>query len=459
MSAKFNFMNDLVNKNHQSFNEYKNINWLNPYEAENAETKREILISHFSSNVNWSFKNTKPWINQISKGCELCGKGEWSCLFITGRCNANCFYCPATQNSDDTPMAQQLSFENSEEYANFINYFNFKGCSFSGGEPFLVFEKLVEFLKTIRKKCSPDLYIWMYTNGILGIEDKFKKLKSIGLNEVRFDIGATNYEIETIKRASGIIENITVEIPMDPDKTDLIKDLIPQLEKIGVTNLNLHQMRLTKHNANKLLQKKYTFLHGEHPTVLESELAALEIINFVDSNHHKIGVNYCAFQYKTRFQKAGYRSKILSKVNEIDEVTENGYILKLYKSENSISEINNFNTHSIRNLIETKAIHKISVSEFLNNFSEYEFVIMDFSGAVITDNSANKLKNDCIIIEDRKFIIEIGRPIEPLIISKEKLFDLSEIMKGVQKPESPEDEVLFQAWRYYSIEQHFRSYF
>jgi len=120
------------------------------------------------------FKDTKPFYRQISKGCKLCGAGFWSCLFITGKCNANCFYCPTSQTNDDLPTTQGLSFESASAYAEYVNYFKFKGVGFSGGEPFLVFDRVVEFLKKLRKKCAPDLYVWLYTNGILVDEIKLK---------------------------------------------------------------------------------------------------------------------------------------------------------------------------------------------------------------------------------------------------------------------------------------------
>ena len=68
--------------------------------------------------------------------------------------------------------------------------------------------------------------------------------------------------------------------------------------KAGVTNLNLHQLRLTKYNAPKLLKHNYTYIHAEQPIVLESELAALEILDFARSENLKIGINYCSFFFK-----------------------------------------------------------------------------------------------------------------------------------------------------------------
>lgn len=38
-----------------------------------------------------------------------------------------------------------------------------------------------------------NIYFWLYTNGINVTEDKCKLLKNNGINEIRFDLAATNY--------------------------------------------------------------------------------------------------------------------------------------------------------------------------------------------------------------------------------------------------------------------------
>lgn len=191
MNAYDLYLNDLLNKNRDKFSACKNIRWMNTSQAMDAQEKRDNLIKIKA--FMWYFKDTKPIVNTLSHGCKLCGEGSWSCLFITNKCNAKCFYCPTAQLKDETPATQSLTFENAESYAGYINYFRFKGVSFSGGEPLLFFERTLHYLKTLRKLCRPDLYIWMYTNGILATSEKIRMLADHGLNEIRFDIGATGY--------------------------------------------------------------------------------------------------------------------------------------------------------------------------------------------------------------------------------------------------------------------------
>src|SRR5690554_3761620 len=170
MEPFYNYLNKLVGISRNQFDEFPQIKWLNSSIALKAQMKKDKL----SAGLSWMHKSTKPYYHHISPGCKLCGEGTWSCLFITNKCNAHCFYCPASQEKDEIPSTQSLTFNSPKNYAEYINYFGFKGISFSGGEPLLFFDRTLQYLRTIREKCHPDIYIWMYTNGILATPEKFR---------------------------------------------------------------------------------------------------------------------------------------------------------------------------------------------------------------------------------------------------------------------------------------------
>jgi len=324
MDAYYAYLNNLVNKNRQEFSGEFQAEWVNPYTAMEVMEKRNSLLSEINTSF---FKETKPYVNAISKGCTLCGEGIWSCLFITNKCNAGCFYCPAPQTNDSVPSTQNLTFSTPQAYAEYINYFNFKAASFSGGEPLLYFERTLHYLQALRKLCKPDLYIWLYTNGILADKEKLRILAQNGLNEIRFDIGATNYSLDNVSRAAKFIENVTIEIPAVPEEKDTLIALLPAMAEAGIKYLNLHQLRLTKHNYAQFAKRNYTYIPAERPIVLESEMAALEIMKHAKDNAIPIGINYCSFHYKHRFQKAGYRKLLAEKfADNKSTITENGYI-------------------------------------------------------------------------------------------------------------------------------------
>lgn len=119
----------------------------------------------------------------------------------------------------------------------------------------LYFERTLEYLKAVRKNCDPDIYTWMYTNGILADKEKFQQLADARLNEVRFDIDATGFSLDKIAFAKGVVPVITIEIPANPEETERLKKMLYDIIEAGVTNLNLHQLRLTRYNVSKLSKK------------------------------------------------------------------------------------------------------------------------------------------------------------------------------------------------------------
>ena len=297
------------------------------YRLMEADEERSRLISEIEGKVGYLSNGTKPFAHAVSPGCRLCGEGHWSCLFVNNRCNCKCFYCPTPQVDTSIPETQGITFDNPENYIGYIKKFGFKGVGLSGGEPLLTFGTTINFLSKIKKEFGDSVYVWMYTNGTLLDKEKAIKLAESGLDEIRFDLAATEYNTKYLKLALGKIPNVTVEIPAIPEDIAQLKNMAIELDSLGVNYLNLHQMRLTPHNFKNLFNRHYTFLHGQKVTVLESELTALKIINFVFQHGLTLPVNYCSFHYKSHYQKVAFRKKAAAFVfNGQEEINQNGFI-------------------------------------------------------------------------------------------------------------------------------------
>lgn len=309
------------------------LNWVGEVENDETAIQRNLVLDEIEKlGGAFDFLGSKTDSRYLSPGCRICGEGAWSCLFINGMCNAKCFYCPSRQDEILDPTTNSFVFNSADKYADYINSFGFKGVSFSGGEPFLTFELMLEYLKVVRKKCDSSIYIWAYTNGALVNESMLKKLKAEGLNELRFDIGAFDYSLKKPALAAKIIDTVTVEIPMVPDHYELVKNLVNPIKDIGVKHLNLHQLRTNSHNLSNMVERDYKFLHGRKVTVFQSELFALKIL------HHSlktggVPVNYCSFVFKESFQSSATRKRYADICVEPNEhITQNGYIRRVDES-------------------------------------------------------------------------------------------------------------------------------
>ncbi|MDD3011858.1 MAG: 4Fe-4S cluster-binding domain-containing protein [Bacteroidales bacterium] len=449
MIPYLDYLNHLINKNSEEFGRYKNLKWLSPFEAESYEQKRNQLLS---ASLNWSFLATKPWINYLSKGCQICGSGKWLCLFIAGKCNASCFYCPAPQQQDDIPTAQQLQFNDAVGFREFVDFFAFSGVSFSGGEPLLAFNNVIHYLRELRKNGNPTLYIWLYTNGILASQEKLKKLAAEGLDEIRFDIGATGYNLTALKKATHLFPTLTVEIPAIPEEREKLKQLLPQLIDAGVTQLNLHQLRLTHYNAEKLIARGYTFLHGEAPVALESELTALEIMQFAVEKHLPIGVNYCNLQYKRRFQKAGYRKTIATKfADPLEKVTKQGFLRSLYVSEEEIQYLETLNHPQLS---------RVTTEQFLSCFSRYKTVIVRYRGILLHEDYGEYLQTVPFNTGSKTLQCTPANAIIPIELHGEQIQKFVQLITSENDAMAPPDnETLFLIWQHEFIEKGLRPYY
>ena len=320
-----------IEQNRQEYGErYGLLNWVSDPAARAAEGQRQDMLARLHDRVSYGFNDTKIDCRHLSPGCALCGQGLWSCLFINGRCNCRCFYCPTAQEEIGLPTTNTLTFPEPQPYLEYLQEFGFRGVSLSGGEPFLTFDLALEFVRAIKKRFAGGMYLWMYTNGTLTHADQFRQLRDAGLDEIRFDIGAVNNDLRFAKAALGIIPAVTVEIPAVPEDKETIKDRIREMAGMGIRHLNLHQMRLTPFNLDQFTRRGYTFLHGLRATVLESELTALELLLFTLDEDLPLPVNYCSFHYKNSFQHAGSRRRAAGRLRKSHEdITEKGYLRSL----------------------------------------------------------------------------------------------------------------------------------
>lgn len=375
---------EMIRKNQQDYiDTYTSMNWLTPQKADAATRYREELIRDIFDThprgPGWQFSETKLFTHSISPGCNLCGNGEWSCLFINGICNANCFYCPSSQKKPGQPMTSTIEFSNAQDYAEYVRQFQIKGVSFSGGEPLMTFDKVLLFLKTLRSKVSHPLYIWMYTNGLLLTEDKLSALRDNGLDEIRIDISANHYHLDALKKAVGVIPCVTVEIPAIPEDMAITKQVIKELHASGANHLNLHQLRCTPFNVHKFINRSYTFLHGPGITILETEAAALELIKFSLDQNISLPINYCSFTYRHQFQKAGAQKRNARLIKAPHEdVTATGHIrtMSLYGEKEQIGSLHR---HLLSKGLDTSLWKQSSACDQLF-FNEQLWPFLDLTG-------------------------------------------------------------------------------
>jgi pyruvate formate-lyase activating enzyme-like uncharacterized protein len=273
--------------------------------------------------------------SELSKGCRLCQQGKWLCIYITYKCTAGCPFCPSPFHDDRIFSSFGNNKENILEYLKIID---FGGISFSGGDPFLVFDRMYDWL-IFFKKHLPKYYYWVYTNGLAVDEDKLEKLAIEGMDEIRFNIAATDYMSPTIwekiKKARKNFSYVTIEIPSIKNDYRKLIEALDKAEEIGIDYLNLHDYILSAHELKTTREPVNEFLLNK-TNVLRYLVSSVEntnkIAGLINSQDYHFHINHCSMEQKEG-QMLQRRFKMRSVFNkkEIDTELDAGLVCNYYQ--------------------------------------------------------------------------------------------------------------------------------
>lgn len=308
---------------------YRDLLWFSEQEGNIATKQRDELLAAVAGWVSYSFHDTKPHSGPLSPGCLICGSGGWDCNFIIGLCTRHCFYCPQDPSirAERESSSDGMIFKNPAEHIRFLKTFQIRGVGFSGGEPSIVLDRVLSHISAIRQEFGNSLYLWMYSNGDRLDRSALKELQNAGLNEVRIDLSARNYDLAPLVLSKEYIPTVTVEIPAIPEDFSVLTELLGKLEAAGVNFLNLHQLTATAYNYRALRQRHYHFLHQSGIPIFESEICALRLLLFAREHGIQLPINYCCSAYKQRFQGRDRRTRQGRAVLKgFEEITAAGYI-------------------------------------------------------------------------------------------------------------------------------------
>jgi pyruvate formate-lyase activating enzyme-like uncharacterized protein len=220
-------------------------------------------------------------------GCEICVRKGYLSFQVGFACNARCPFCflettPPDQRHEDEP------YHRSALLKHFLRHVGeWEGVSLSGGEPLLYLPELAECVGEMRA-AQPGLHFWLYTNGILADEEHLRAVLELGITEIRFNLAATNYGevvLANLALAREIFPHLAVEVPCYPPQRQALLACLPELERIGIDQLNLQELWVTPSNVNDMpgegyqagvLFRKKHFLVGSRRLTYEAMARCLE---------------------------------------------------------------------------------------------------------------------------------------------------------------------------------------
>jgi len=195
---------------------------------------------------------------KISPGCRQCLTGRGlNAIRKTNRCNLKCPFC---YNYGEMGSQEPIG----------DGYWEIGGCRYREDdikalidiqgapaavsyvylEPFMEIEKYYQVMKVFH---DAGVHQHMYTNGTLADKDNLRALGEAGLDELRFNLGATDCSdrvIENIAEAKKYIPRVGIETPMTPGYHEKLMEKKERILSTGVDLMNMAELHLNPNNVS-----------------------------------------------------------------------------------------------------------------------------------------------------------------------------------------------------------------
>ena len=193
---------------------------------------------------------------RFPRGCRSCLTGTGlSAIRKTNKCNVQCRFCYNYGELDRIPPIGEGLWEigGTRFYEKDIDLLlsiqnKPTGVSYVYLEPFMEIEK---YYGIIARFHAAGVHQHMYTNGLLCTEENLRVLGEAGLDELRFNLGASGCAdsvIDSIRLAKRFIPCVGIETPMTPEFEEAFQRKKDAILSTGLDFMNCAELHLNPNN-------------------------------------------------------------------------------------------------------------------------------------------------------------------------------------------------------------------
>jgi uncharacterized protein len=240
--------------------------------------------------------------SKFPQGCRSCLLGTGlSAVRKTNTCNLRCKFCYNYGEMDSIPPVGEGMWEigGTRFYEKDIDLLlsiqrKPTGISYVYLEPFMEIEK---YLPVIRKFHAAGIHQHMYTNGTLADENNLRTLGEAGLDEIRFNLGASDCAdkvIANIGTAKKYMTQVGIETPMTPEFFAAFFRKKQAILQTGLDFINCAELHLNENNiGNYDGENMYISRHGYISPIWSRELT-LKFMKIADDENWDLAVHDCS---------------------------------------------------------------------------------------------------------------------------------------------------------------------
>ena len=243
---------------------------------------------------------------RFPRGCRSCLLGTGlSAVRKTNRCNARCPFCYDYGVLDAIPPIGEGLWEIGggkyrEEDLDLLFALQGRptGIAYVYLEPFMEIEK---YYGIIRRFHEAGVHQHLYTNGLNATEDRLRALGEAGLDEIRFNLGASNTAdsvLDAMAAAKKYIPQVGIETPMTREFEAQFHEKKDRILGTGIDFMNCAEVHLNENNLpNYLGENLYYYRMGYLSPVFSREIS-LRLMKEAAEERWPIVVHDCSNRTK-----------------------------------------------------------------------------------------------------------------------------------------------------------------
>jgi hypothetical protein len=261
----------------------------------------------------------------LPRGCQLCIQGRKLVLFVTGRCNLDCYYCTISKGrwQADEVWANERLVKQDADIIDEAKKCGARGAGITGGEPLLELDRVVSYIRLLKKEFGKDFHIHMYTNGTLATAEALRKLNEAGLDELRIH-QKKEAVIEALKSPNW---KVGMEVPCIPGKEKELCGIVDFLETAGAHFLNLNELEFSERNIAPMEKIGLAARKDSLTAVNGSRETAMKVLRYAEGK--QLPVHFCTARLKMDYQ---LRNRLINRAKNVkkpfEAVTREGFLLK-----------------------------------------------------------------------------------------------------------------------------------
>lgn len=239
---------------------------------------------------------------RFPRGCRSCLLGTGlSAVRKTNSCNLQCRFCYNYGELDRiAPIGEGMwEIGGTKFYERDIDLLlsiqkKPTGISYVYLEPFMEIEK---YYGIIRRFHSAGIHQHLYTNGTLATEASLRALGEAGLDELRFNLGASNCAdrvIENIALAKRYIPYVGIETPMTPEFYETFFAKKQAILSTGLDFMNCAELHLNANNIDNYAGENMYIARQGYISPIWSRELTLQLMRTADEEGWDLVVHDCS---------------------------------------------------------------------------------------------------------------------------------------------------------------------